>query len=43
VKIISYSDGEDIQTLLVYEADLEEYRERLEEDGFQIIKEDEMV
>lgn len=43
MKIISYSDGEKIQILLAYEADLEECRERLKKDGFQIVKEDEMV
>lgn len=43
MKIISYSDGEKIRTLIAHEIDLEECRERLREDGFQIVKEDEMA
>jgi hypothetical protein len=43
VRIISYSDGEKIQTLIAHEVDLEECRERLREDGLQIVKEDEMA
>jgi hypothetical protein len=43
VRIISYSDGEKIQTLIAHEVDLEECRERLREDGFQIVKEDKMA